>query len=375
MESNKIFKPLLLCPRCQAPLKGSHYSEEKGFWFEDPLQCTPCKQSYPVRWDIPDLRGPGRKMPGHLLDWEDDLALAGTLEEASRENDFLALFSLANKQSLKQLEDKGWGKADTRYLQRLRDHFKGKILQALSDPGFRSPERILSEACGTPCAGNWPQGPALDIGCGSGINLLAMAPSFPFVIGVDIAFKNLILCKNLLKEHKIRNFCLVAADARRLPLGHDLFSLIYLIDVLEHLSHPGELLQELNRVVQPGGWIYLTTPNRYSFWKEPHTRLWGLGWLPQRLQASYARARNRVSFQGVRLYSYDGLYQLLQPLFRTKPLISLDYFPDYGPWGRSLKQGYKGLGRKPVPGTLLKRVTPVLELLCTRQENEEHETP
>lgn len=49
------------------------------------------------------------------------------------------------------------------------------------------------------------------------------------------------------------------------------FDLIFLNDVFEHVSHPVEVLRQLNRKLKPGGKIFIDTPKQ--FWIYPVARL------------------------------------------------------------------------------------------------------
>ena len=46
-----------------------------------------------------------------------------------------------------------------------------------------------------------------------------------------------------------------------IPLGDGSADLVFVTDVIEHLVHPGHMLDEAFRILKPGGVIILTTPN------------------------------------------------------------------------------------------------------------------
>lgn len=71
----------------------------------------------------------------------------------------------------------------------------------------------------------------------------------------------------------------VNGSALVLPFANNSFDLIILQDVIEHIDNTKILSSELNRVLVPGGMIYLSTPNRYSLFNiisDPH---WGMPFL------------------------------------------------------------------------------------------------
>lgn len=49
-----------------------------------------------------------------------------------------------------------------------------------------------------------------------------------------------------------------------LPLGDATFDAIAAIEVIEHLENPRAMLRDCQRVLRPGGWLVVTTPNNES---------------------------------------------------------------------------------------------------------------
>lgn len=55
-------------------------------------------------------------------------------------------------------------------------------------------------------------------------------------------------------------------DPVKLPFEDDSFDAVLSLGVLEHVAHPDESLEELKRVLEPGGTLYVyKLPNRYSY--------------------------------------------------------------------------------------------------------------
>jgi SAM-dependent methyltransferase len=40
---------------------------------------------------------------------------------------------------------------------------------------------------------------------------------------------------------------------------------VFAVETIEHLENPRALVREMARMVKPGGWIFVTTPNQLSF--------------------------------------------------------------------------------------------------------------
>ena len=97
----------------------------------------------------------------------------------------------------------------------------------------------------------------LDVGCGPGsITLgLARAVNPGEVIGVDVAETVLDQARSLAAKDGIRNVTFRQADATHLPFGDHSFDAVFAHTLLEHVPDPLSTLQELRRVLKPGGLI------------------------------------------------------------------------------------------------------------------------
>jgi SAM-dependent methyltransferase len=61
----------------------------------------------------------------------------------------------------------------------------------------------------------------------------------------------------------------VAADAEQLPFDADVFQRVECDAVLEHVSDPGRVMREIERVLAPGGYVHLVTPFCHPFHEYP----------------------------------------------------------------------------------------------------------
>ena len=93
----------------------------------------------------------------------------------------------------------------------------------------------------------------VDLGCGSGRALLWNRDWGAAALGVDIA--------PFFSDDARRAVDLLLGDLRRLPFGDGAFTRAYSLDVLEHLSPDAlrAMLAEANRVLQPGGRLFVYT--------------------------------------------------------------------------------------------------------------------
>jgi cyclopropane fatty-acyl-phospholipid synthase-like methyltransferase len=85
------------------------------------------------------------------------------------------------------------------------------------------------------------------------------------------------------------------ADPVVLPFPDNTFDAVLSLGVLEHVADPGASLDELHRVLQPGGTLYLfKLPNRYS-WLEWVARRLGLEYHGMRPEDTLYTVRSAVS--------------------------------------------------------------------------------
>jgi SAM-dependent methyltransferase len=124
----------------------------------------------------------------------------------------------------------------------------------------------------------------VDLGCGSGRALVWNAPSGASMLGVDIS--------PFFAQEAIARADLILGDLRRLPLRDGAFNKAWSLDVLEHLSPQAfqDVLTEANRVLAPGGALFIYTHVRTNGWPAAGVRLVNrlarglerLGWLDLR---------------------------------------------------------------------------------------------
>lgn len=90
----------------------------------------------------------------------------------------------------------------------------------------------------------------LDFGCGNGGKVKGLRDAGYDVYGVDVKFKSGPHVEDLACEERIR---LVDLDNYRIPFPDDHFDLIFSEQVFEHVQNYDEALNELARVLKPGG--------------------------------------------------------------------------------------------------------------------------
>lgn len=103
----------------------------------------------------------------------------------------------------------------------------------------------------------------LEIGCGIGdfwITLKNFKKAvYKKYIALDISFLNLEKSRQLALNISDERIILIQADVLNLPLSNKLIDIIICTEVLEHLDDL-QAMQEINRVLRPGGYLLITVP-------------------------------------------------------------------------------------------------------------------
>lgn len=99
----------------------------------------------------------------------------------------------------------------------------------------------------------------LDAGCGSGL-ITRYLPANS--VGLDINPRNIERAKKYAPRAKI-----VEADIENMPFSDNYFSTIICSEVLEHLPNPQKAISEIKRVLEPGGILIGTVPQKNFLWK------------------------------------------------------------------------------------------------------------
>lgn len=106
----------------------------------------------------------------------------------------------------------------------------------------------------------------LDIGCGTGANLPMLASAAGRegrVTGIDFSPLALRFARDHLASLPVT---LLQGDALHLPFDDASFDVVTMLDVLEHLSDDRRSLQEVRRVLRPGGAYVFSVPAYQHLW-------------------------------------------------------------------------------------------------------------
>ncbi|MBU4241355.1 MAG: class I SAM-dependent methyltransferase [Actinobacteria bacterium] len=101
----------------------------------------------------------------------------------------------------------------------------------------------------------------IDIGCGEGYGPALLAESAHDVLGVDIAEE---VMHHARAGYTAPNLTFEVMDVSSLDVPGGSFDLAVSLQVIEHLADESGYLQEIARVLEPGGAALVTTPNRLT---------------------------------------------------------------------------------------------------------------
>jgi len=282
---------LLRCPSCRGELAAEPHA----------LHCTACHATYPLIHGIPDFRPEPADHPRYsdvcervIERWPHDSYRELWTACHPAHTDALRRLWIHHEEQAPQRGERRWHE-----------------IQA-----FAHAARLTLTTDGT----------ALDLGCGLGSAIFALARRARLAVGLDILMTDLLLAKKRFAEAGITNAAFVCASAVDLPFADDAFDLLNATDVVEHMPDQPKFLAEGRRVMRPDGVFFFNSPNRFSLLTpEPHVRLWGVGWLPRPWMEPYVRWRIGKSYRGKRLLSLFELRRMLRtacgPHFAVRALI------------------------------------------------------
>jgi SAM-dependent methyltransferase len=96
----------------------------------------------------------------------------------------------------------------------------------------------------------------LDLGCGAGRFVRALADAGADPVGVELAPAALERARRVAAGTDLR----LAEPDGSLPLEHRSVDLVWCSEVLEHVADLGQVLVEIRRVLRPGGRLLATVP-------------------------------------------------------------------------------------------------------------------
>jgi len=106
----------------------------------------------------------------------------------------------------------------------------------------------------------------LDLGCGSGRNLIYLAKKGFQIYGLDSAEKGIKIIKQKLKKDNLQSKLTTQSFFQTLPYKDSSFDIIISIQSLQHGTETQikKTIKEIHRILKPNGKIFVTLCGRYS---------------------------------------------------------------------------------------------------------------
>ena len=161
-----------------------------------------------------------------------------------------------------------------------------------------------------------------DVGCGPGYFLREAKRWFPAakVTGLDYEIA-------LLDWVNLPDATLVQGSAESLPFADNSFDVVSCLQVLEHLKDPDKAISELKRVLKPGGFVCVATPNLACWSAKVAGASWH-GYRDDHIALRSARDWNQALEQGgLRVVEEGTTLFSGMPVLRVPPLILISWIP------------------------------------------------
>jgi 2-polyprenyl-3-methyl-5-hydroxy-6-metoxy-1,4-benzoquinol methylase len=154
-----------------------------------------------------------------------------------------------------------------------------------------------------------PEHLLLDVGCGVGQVVKDLKTQGFCAHGIDVSETSIELAR-------IHSETCQVYDGRQIPFPNETFQAVGAFNVLEHVEDPVSFLDEMSRVLRPGGRMVVSSPNflRVLGWKDYHPRMRGIGQKWKNLKGLLAR-KKRYSANG-----NDIVFEKMIPIIRPDPM-------------------------------------------------------
>lgn len=145
-------------------------------------------------------------------------------------------------------------------------------------------------------------GRVLDVGCGRAWVAREMCPKSYEVVSMDISLENTSVA---LERYPFGNHSAVVADVFNLPFNENTFDVIIASEIIEHVVDPVKFVENLIRVLKPGGTLIITTPYK------------------EKLTYSLCVHCNKLTPLHAHIHSFDE--NILTSLYQGKDLAACNY--------------------------------------------------
>ncbi|NIQ01739.1 MAG: methyltransferase domain-containing protein [Nitrospinaceae bacterium] len=166
----------------------------------------------------------------------------------------------------------------------------------------------------------------LEIGCGMGTDHLSLARRGGVMHGIDLIPKNIEITRERFRLFD-KETRLTQGDAENLPYPDNSMDFVYSFGVLHHSPDTEKTINEIHRVLKPGGQCYVTVYHKHSIFFWWTTFLWNFilrgGWRQRTLQEqlSLIEYPNHNPDLVTRLYRKKEFKNYFKPFSRVNASI------------------------------------------------------
>ena len=147
----------------------------------------------------------------------------------------------------------------------------------------------------------------LDVGAGLGYNSLAFGRDAHDILVVDLHFPE----NNVLRD--VDNVHMVVADARFLPFRDEVFDMISLFSVIEHVSNQEAVIKDVFRLLKANGYLIIHIPNKF-FPIELHSGLPFAFFVPLKVRGRFFK---KFGHEGLGKINVPSIGQLKNMILRV----------------------------------------------------------
>jgi ubiquinone/menaquinone biosynthesis C-methylase UbiE len=97
----------------------------------------------------------------------------------------------------------------------------------------------------------------LDVACGPGTLVLAMAPVLQYAFGMDLTGEMLRMARQFQAEKQFANAAFICGEGEKIPYADATFDLVSCQYAFHHMPRPELVLQDMLRVTKPDGRIFV----------------------------------------------------------------------------------------------------------------------
>lgn len=186
----------------------------------------------------------------------------------------------------------------------------------------------------------------LDVGFGAGLLLRAARRGGWEVVGTEIAAP-------AWEKMKDEGFDVHLGELQDCTLAEGGFDIVSMVEVLEHVDDPAELVEKARRLLRPGGVLYFTTPNAGSLSYRLLGKRWSVVTPPHHLQLFSTKGVEalltgagfeivRIERVGINPTEFSSALPGRGPISSSKRVESAQRLNENllsSPWKRSLRSG------------------------------------